>query len=281
MASSFLIYTPDAPAISLVVASSLAFHEDYPLVSSFSGRTYLHSRSKQSASTLTLSFDLGSGISRQADHLILGGVSSLLAAGVDSVKLQASSDNSVWIDQLGTTSSLASKIKDGPYSDDIIFTSAKNNDLVGALAPYRYFRVVFAKVASPSAILYAFRKLYFGAAFDIGEEPSAYNLELIADQDQDTWQYPRGHVIMSKAFRPKHRVTVEWDGVSDAKANEFAQKLLGDSYRNTVYLYTQTYKDPLYDNVLLHCRVVPESTQIVKANDVENWNNITAVFEET
>lgn len=275
------MYVPDVPTASLAVTSSLAFREDYPLVSSFSGRSYLHSRSEESASTLTISFDLGTGNTRQADHFILGGVSSLLTSGVDSVKLQGSSNNSVWVDQLGTTSSLASKTKDGPYSDDIIFTSSKNNDLSGVLAAYRYFRVTFAKVASPSAVFYAFRKLYFGAAFDMGAEPSTYNLELIADEDQDTWQYPRGHVIMSKAFRPKHRVTVEWDGVTDAKANEFAEKLLGDPYRNTVYLYTQTYKDPLYDNVLLHCRVVANSTQIVKANDIENWNNVTAVFEET
>jgi hypothetical protein len=280
MASSFLIYAPSITTSAVTVSSSLKFDVDYPLRSSFSGRSYVHARTSETASSLTVTFRLSNGLPIKADHLIIGGVSSLLAAGVDSIKLQGSNDGVTWVDQIGTTNSLASKIKDGPYNDDIIFTATKNDDLSGVLASYLRFRVVMAKVASPSAVAYAFRKLYMGEAFDMGEEPATYDLELVADDDQDTWQYPRGHFIMSKAFRPKHRITVEWDGVTDAKANEFAEKFLGDPYRNTVYLYTQTHKDPLYDNVLMHCRVVPDNTQIVKANDVENWNNITAVFEE-
>lgn len=85
---------------------------------------------------------------------------------------------------------------------------------------------------------------------------------------------------MSKAFYPKHKVRVEWDGVSDAKANEFANKILSDPFRNAVYLYTSNYKDPLFDNTLMLCRVVANECSITKSNDVLNWNDIIAVFEE-
>jgi hypothetical protein len=114
----------------------------------------------------------------------------------------------------------------------------------------------------------------------MGKEPDNYNLEVANEGDADTWKYPRGHTILSKAYYPKHRVTVEWDGVDDAKENDFIDRVLNDPYRSTVYLYAANYQDPLYDNKLMHCRVVPGECSISKDNEVAGWNNIKAVFEE-
>jgi hypothetical protein len=269
---------PDVTDSSLVVSSDSAFLEDYPLTSSFFGLGYNHAKLATSQTSVAMTFDLGTGNTRLIDHLIIGGVKSLLTSGVTGVYVQGSSNGSSWTSLMGTTSGFQTRTKDGPYSDSIIFTASYNDQIAGAISAYRYFKVIISG-ASPAAQL-AFKKLYFGAAFDIGEEPSTYNLEVSAEDDSDTWKYPRGHTIMSKAFYPKHKVTVEWDGVSDSKANEFVNKILKDPYRNTVYLYTATHKDPLYNNTLMHCRVVADQCRITKPNDVLDWNDIVAVFEE-
>lgn len=279
MASSFLIMQPDVPLNALTVSTNVVFSDDYPLVSSFYGIGYNHAKLSSAQTGFQATFDLGTGNSRTIDHLIIGGIKSLVAAGVTGAYVQGSNDNSTWTSLLGTTSGFLTRTKDGPYDDGIIFTQTYNDQIAaGTISAYRYFKFIVSG-ASPAAQL-AFRKLYFGAAFDMGAEPSNYNLEVSTEEDSDTWQYPRGHTIMSKAFYPKHLITVEWDGVTDAKTNEFVTKILGDPYRNTVFLYTASHKDPLYDNTLMHCRVVASQCRITKPNDVLNWNDIVAVFEE-
>lgn len=290
MAASFLIFHPDVPSSALNITTlatpsntTLYFNEDFPLVSSFYGETYNHA--KFDATTLpvgttgfTATFDLGTGNTRNVDHLVIGGVKSLLAAGVTGVYLQVSTNGSFWFNLIGTTGNFQTRTRNGIYGDDVVFTTTYNDEIAGAAGSYRYFRFVVSGATANTAL--AFRKLYFGTAFDMGAEPSTYNMEVSTEQDADTWKYPRGHIIMSKAFYPRHTFTVEWDGVSDAKANEFATKILADPYRNTVYLYAESFQDPLYDNRLVHCRVVANSCSITKDNETQGWNDIVAVFEE-
>lgn len=278
MVSSFLILKPDVPASALVITPSSIFAEDYPLAASFYGRGYTHARLDAATGSLEIVFDLGTGLSRTIDHFVIGGVKSLIASSINTAKIAGSNDGTTWTDQLGTASSFLSKTLNGPYQDDVIFTAGYNSDIAGALAAYRYFKVTIAK--SSGTAQFAFRKLYFGQAFDMGQEPSDYDLEVLTEQDADTWKYPRGHTILSKAFYPKHRVTVEWDGIGDQKANQFIDEILSDPYRSSVYLYTSNYQDPLYDNKLMHCKVVADSCSVSKDNQRDNWNNITAVFEE-
>ena len=290
MPSSFLIFYPGVPSVALTIASiatpstnPLYFDDDYPLTSSFYGETYNHAkfdatRLPSGTTGFTATFDLGTGNTRIIDHLVVGGVKSLLAAGVSGVYVQGSNNNSTWTSIIGTTANFQNRTRSGPYSDDIAFTPTFNDQIVGAAVAYRYFKFIISGATADTAL--AFRKLYFGAAFDMGKEPDNYNMEVSTESDADTWKYPRGQIIMSKAFYPKHIFTVEWDGVSDAKANEFSSKILGDPYRNTVYLYAEGFQDPLYDNRLIHCRVVASSCTISKDNETQGWNDIVAVFEE-
>lgn len=278
MASSFLILKPDIPDAALVVSSSTAFEEDYPVASSFYGRGYTHARVASAVGTLDITFDLGTGNSRAVDHLVIGGIRSLVAASTTGVVLSSSNNGSTWTSQLGTSSNFLTRTANGPYQDDVIFTPTYNDEIAGTISAYRYFKISISKASGTAQ--FAFRKLYFGEAFDMGKEPDDYNLEVLAEEDADTWRYPRGHTIISKAYYPKHRVTVEWDGVSDSKANDFFDKIINDPYRSTVYLYAANYQDPLYDNKLMHCQVISNQCSISKENQVANWNNIKAVFEE-
>ena len=278
MSPSFLILAPDVPEAALVVTTTVAFAEDYPIAASFYGVGYNHARLNTAAGSVEVTFDLGTGNSRTIDHLVIGGVASLVDSSVSTVKVAGSNNGSTWVDQLGTSSNFLSKTLNGPYFDDLIFAPGYNDDIAGTLTAYRYFKLTIAKASGTAQ--FAFRKLYFGQAIDMGKEPDYYNMEVLTEADADTWRYPRGHTIMSKAFYPKHRVTVEWDGVSDAKANEFFDKIIKDSYRSTVYLYTSDYDDPLYDNKLMHCRAVSDSCDVNKSNEKVNWNTVRAVFEE-
>lgn len=270
---------PDVTTSALVVESpTVDFLEDFPLLSSFYGLGYTYSKIETAQSSIDITFDLGTGKSRTVDHLIIGGTKSLVAASTNGVILSGSNNGTTWVNQLGTSSNFLTRTFDGPYSDSVIFTPNYNDEIAGTLAAYRYFKVTISKASGTAQ--FAFTKLYFGQAFDMGKEPDNYNLEVLTEDDADTWKYPRGHTIMSKAFYPKHQITVEWDGVTDAKANSFVNLLLSEPYKNTLYLYTETHKDPLYNNTLMQVRIVPESCSIEKRGDAEDWNDITAVFEE-
>lgn len=276
--SSLLIIPPDVPENSLIVTPSVTFADNLSLRNSFAGRGYVYSKVSEAVSSLEILFDLGTGNTQTVDHFIIGGCKSLISSGVTEMRLQGSSDNATWVDQLGTASDFLNKTFNGPDDDDLIFTTSYNDDLSGTLSAYRYFKVVMS-VPSGTAE-FAFRKLYFGASFDMGTEPSTYNMQVASERDADTWLYPRGHVTMSKAFYPKHTITLEYDGVSDSTAQSIVNSLLNNPFTNTVYLYTQTYTDPLYDNVLMHCQLVPDSCSITRLSDVDDWNDVILVFEE-
>lgn len=278
MTSSFLILKPDAPDAALVVSSSVTFEEDYPVSASFYGNGYTHARVSSAVGSVDITFDLGTGNSRTVDHLLIGGIKSLVATSTTGVVLSGSNDGTTWVSQLGTASNFLTRTANGPYGDDVIFTPTYNDEIAGTISAYRYFKVSISKASGTAQ--FAFRKLYFGEAFDMGKEPDNYNLEVLTEGDADTWRYPRGHTILSKAYYPKHKITVEWDGVSDSIANSFFEKIVNDPYRSTVYLYADNYQDPLYDNKLMHCRVVASECSVSKDNEVLDWNNIKAVFEE-
>ena len=278
MASSFLVLKPDVPDEALVITSSTPFEEDYPVAATFYGRGYTHGRISSAVGSLDITFDLGTGNEREVDHLVIGGIKSLVAASTTGVVLSGSNDGTTWVSQLGTSANFLTRTANGPDRDDVIFTPTYNDEIAGTIAAYRYFKLTISKASGTAQ--FAFRKLYFGESFDMGKEPDNYNIEVLNEGDADTWKYPRGHTILSKAYYPKHRLTVEWDGVSDAKANEFLERVINDPYRSTVYLYTSNYQDPLYDNKLMHCRIISDQCSVSKDNEVQNWNNITAVFEE-
>jgi hypothetical protein len=130
---------------------------------------------------------------------------------------------------MGTSRGFLTRTFNGPYRDDIIFTSSF--DMIKSrllLSAYQYFKVIISKASGTAQ--YAFRKLYFRRLTRYGKGARCeYNLEVNTERDSEYLEVCTfGHVIMSRAFYPRHRVTVEWDGVSDAKANELALKIMGD-----------------------------------------------------
>ena len=275
--TSLLICYPDIPKSALVVSSVFTYDDDYPFESTFYGERSAYGKLAANSTYTQLQYDLGSLESRTVDHFILGEVGSLVANGITEAVLYGSNDASNWTQLLGTTTGFLTRDFDGPEAKDVIFTEDYNSTISPPSTSYRYFRVVIAGAASHTV---AVSKIYFGSAFDMGKEPDFYSVELLTEQDADTWRNPGGHILLTKAYKPKLRFTFEWDGVTDEKTEEFFEKILSDPYRDTVFLYAATYEDPLYDHKLVHCRVVADACSATKRNDGEDWWDVTAVFEE-
>jgi hypothetical protein len=278
MPSSFLICYPDVPPNALVVTEGQAFDEDFcfKLENAFYGERHNYAQTMATHFSYSVTFDLGTGNSRTLDHFILGGTKILVQQGVVGAYVAGSNNGSTWTNQLGCTINFNTRNFNGPDRADLIFTATYNDLIAGVLAAYRYFRVT---INAGFAIRFPLSKMYFGTSFDMGKEPDFYNLEVLTERDSDTWRYTRGHVLMTRAFFPLHKVTVEWDGVSDAQATAFMTSVLNNPYRDYVYLYTATALDPLYDNRLMYCKVLDDECEVIKVK--QNYNNIKAVFLES
>ena len=275
MTTSFRICYPDIPFRALSTTSTRVFDEIYPVTNWISGPRHAYGRLLATATDLNVYYDLGTGNSRVADYFAIGGVAGLRATGNVDAILYGSNDGTSWSVILGTTGLFSTRTFDGPYQNDVIFTSGYN-DTEGAnnTNAYRYFRVFLNATTS----LYPLQKLFFGASFDMGMEPSTYDMEVLTDRDSDTWVAERGHTIPSKAFYPRHRFTIEWDGVTDTKATEFDTTFLRKPYDVYCFLYAANFQDPLYNNRLIYAKLVDLDCSIEKEKD--DWNTITAVFEE-
>lgn len=275
--TSFLVCYPDVPANAMVVTPSVTMDELYPIENTFYGERWAFAQRAATGTSLTITYDLGTGFFRTVDHFIVAGCQSLRANSVTECRLQGSTNGTTWVDQLGTASGFLTRTFMGPDGDDVIFTPTVNDQFAATLASYRYWRVVMSSAGSHS---FSVSKIYFGTSFDFINEPDFYDLEVLTEKDSDTWRYPRGHIIMSKAFYPKHRFTIEWKGLTDATARSLCNTLLSNPFKNHVFLYTGTFHDPLYDNRLVHARVIAESCTVTPKKGTGDWIDVSMEFEE-
>lgn len=275
--TSFLVCYPDVPASAMVVTPSVTFDDVYPVYNTLYGDRWAFAQTAATQTSVSITYDLGTGNSRTVDHFILGGAQALRANGVTQATLEGSNNGSAWTTQLGTAAGFQTRTFMGPDSDDVIFTAAVNDQYAATLAAYRYWKVT---LAGGSAHKFPVSKIYFGASYDAGGEPAISTPEVLTERDSDTWKFPRGHVTMSRAFYPRHRFTVEWDGLTDALARTLMTTLLANPYKNHVFLYTGTWHDPLFDNRLVHARIVAEECSFTRKKAAGNWVDAIVVFAE-
>lgn len=288
MSSSFLICFPDIPvqALSITYDPSMpAFTDERPYEITQFGELYPPPKLKSAGTTFGIIYDLGTGNARIIDHLIFGGMDQIRNLSPAPVlgRFSLYGTNTLNIlpadHLLGTASGMNTRTYFGRNQETLLFTTDFNTENPAYDPITTAFRYFFLLMEINSTTILP-SKIYFGQAFDMGKEPDFYEVEVTTEKDADTWVYPRGHTIMSKAFYPRHRVIVEWDGVSDFKASQFMNKIMTDPYQTTVYLYTKTHLDPLFDNRAMYCRIVSDETYVEKSNEAPNWNKVYAVFEE-
>lgn len=279
MTTSLLISYPDIPLSALnYPTTSQTYDADYSVESLTCGERHTWSKLSSTQTSVTMSYDLGSATTKAVDHFILGNAKVLYSNGVTQATLQGSTDNSSWVNQLGTASAFQTRTFSGTNSKDLIFTAAFNDQYAGTLIAYRYWKVT---LAGGSAHKFQLDKMYFGTFFDMGCEP-AQPIFQYAERQYDAWTHDRGQVMMTKGRYPNLTFTIDWEGVTDAKAKSFSETILSNPLRHNVFLYAVTYGDPLADAKLVHARVLCEQCSItpVKTANASGWNNISAVFEE-
>lgn len=275
--ASFLVCHPDVPAAAMVVTPSVPFDELYPWDNTLYGERWAFAQAAADQTGVSVTYDLGTGNTRAANYLLLGGAQALRANGVTECRLQGSSNGTTWVDQLGTAGGFQTRAFMGLDADDVIFTAAVNDQFAAALSPYRYWRVV---LSGGAAHRFPVSKVYFGQAFDAGAEPDLSTPEVLAERDRDTWRYPRGHVTMSRAFYPKLRVTVEWDNLPDATAKAMLRTLLANPFKHHAFLYTGTWHDPLFDSRLVHARAVDRECSFARKRQQGDCVDAVMVYEE-
>jgi hypothetical protein len=273
--TSFLISYPDMPVSALHYWTGLPMDPDYPVENYFTGERSAYGQlASQTSIGINFFFDLGPGVTKTYDHLIIGGCNILKAEGLYSVRARARVTlASSSINHLGTLNQFQNKTFAGPHGHDILFTSSFNSDVGPASGTYRYWTIYFEGANSKAAC----SKFHLGNWLDFGKEPDSYEHSVI-DPGLSTWQFPRGQRTMDRLTHEVHRVAVEYDGLTDAQVVDVSEKLLKDPYRHTFFLHAATYTEVLFGNSLLHVRIIADECSI---NRVYNdWNNVRLVFEE-
>jgi hypothetical protein len=275
--TSCLISYPDIPARAISVTTNRTYATDNSHENLLYGHRHNIAQLSSNQSNISIVYDLGSATTAAVDHLILGNAKALHALGVTDAYIQGSTNGSTWVDQMGTVS-FQNRTFSGHYLKDIAFTAAFNDDRAGTLIAYRYWQLY---LSGGSAHKFPLSKAYFGTFFDMGVEPSTPLYEY-KEREYDAWRHGRGHVMMTKGTNSSFMFTMDWQGVTDAKAEEFCEKILENPLHHHVFLYGVTHVDPLADLKLVHCKVLADRCTIRARKKLISggWNDITCVFEE-
>jgi hypothetical protein len=277
--ANFLIGTADIPIRAKLITPSLTFDDDYDFRNLFFGERERVAQLLTASTTQTeIVFTLGSGNGRAVEFLYLAQGAMLLENGVTGAYLQGSNDGTTWTSIIGRSSSLSGATLLGQDLRDLMFTAALNDIIAGATtSQFTFWKLILAGGTSKRPL----SKAFFGQWLDMGE-PDTYDWEAV-DGAADAWLAPRGNKLMAKTATERLKFTVQWDDVTDAKAQEFEQTLLLNAYQNKVVLYTQSNHAPLANRRVVHCKVVDEECEITPLTiDVTGvtHKSVKAVFEE-
>lgn len=124
----------------------------------------------------------------------------------------------------------------------------------------RYWRVT---LSTTDAVTQQIGKIFLGNYFDFGREP-------VLTDYAESFEYKSATMR-----RPPRRFNLTWRGISNAKKQDFIDKITAYQDANSVIVWDQG--DDILPNVTAaHCRIT--ETRIVSVN--YNNNNITVYFEE-
>lgn len=257
---------PDIPDRAIEIVTQELYSDFRPVFNLFKGHRHHHAELENNASsTRYIDFKLADDDLRTADHLIIARADLLINQGVTDITLQRSSDYSTWTTVASDTLSVANLT--GPKSEDRIITFTKTS-------AYRYWRVYFTGGITKTR----FSKLYLGNFYDIGTYPDFFNftetdggyLDFIADSGA-------AHPVQIED--QKGVITITWNGVSDAKADDLMNGLeVIRSNARGLFVYAPVQTQILKDDELYHVQL-----QSITKDDLygyPNWNSITAIFKE-
>jgi hypothetical protein len=262
MTSNLLIGRPYVGLNATSITGSISADSSYPFTNAVIGSRAERVKFGSAATQPTITFDLGASLTSAVDFLFIGRADLLKQKGANNIFIRSSSDNSAYTTRLGTTSALSTRTFSGPRSEDLIFTSAFNDDTSGVSASaFRYWRLQVGN--SGSSKIWEFGKAIFGPWFDMGRDPSFVRPIY---RDKETNGERRAGVNLS----------LTWNGVTDAVRNNFISQIY--KYRDVmpIVLYTTTYHDILNEHRTLFGRIKQAKFEYICVG----YHKITVDFEE-
>lgn len=252
MTTNLLIGVPDIPLAASVTTSTTPV-ATAPVAHLFGGnRTDAH-RYAVVSGNVQLAFALP--VARAADFLYVGNADWLKAEGVTSLSLNRNAVNTWATSTAVSAHTLASTTLSGPNGSDLI-------SLFPATPAAQYWWMTYVKASGTFTAAHSF--LYFGQALDLGRDPDE-GLRITRASKAGRFQR-----------KPLYTVTLDWSGVSYAKAVEFYQKVVKPGHHQPLVLFTRSYHGTLSGQRVLLGRMTDHSMPPA----LTNVNDLSLTVEE-
>jgi len=250
MATNLLISWPD------IVASGTAYdlptgETYYPNTQVYGGDRTRRFRSSSAATSRAWSFDLGSGVTQEPNHVILGRIGASVArdTGTSAVRVKGS-----------TVSNFASGYNNSANISTL--TGAQAHDYVRTLSPGSAYRYWLVQLETTDSVIIEVGKIHIGNWLDLGRDP-LYSSRISRG--------PLGNYSRRSALAFELR----YEGVTDSARQDLQDKVISRA-ENPIFLYDTANSRALLGVQLLHCRIAN-----IKQNATAiNRNNLTLTVEE-
>jgi hypothetical protein len=265
----YLAY-PDIPWRAVARAQSVTYTKLNDIGNTIHGERYLTSSATPgSGGTITLEWDLGSGVTSTIDYLIIARAKDLKDQGTTTITLDSSTTGTggAYTNRY-TNSGLQTATFYGPGSNDFIATGL-------ALGAYRCWRFGVSGGPTDYTTPRTFCKLYFGNAFDFGVDPAKFNFNR-APLSVSTFNATSGASDLRRGDELIYTFNYTFSGMTDAKIASFYDSILRYSHRHRYFLYTTSVHEVLNNLRVLHCKLVSHSHNQIK----QNWNELSLTFEQ-
>jgi hypothetical protein len=260
---------PAIPFNSIVKAQSVTFSEDNPISNTIYGERYQYASATAGASgAIDLEWDLGVGNTSTVDHVIVANAKKLRDQGSTTLALDSAANgiggtySNVWTDANFGTDTLY-----GSESQDYITHSL-------ALATNRTWK---AKLSGGAATTRDISKIYFGTSWNPIKEPD-FSYKLIATEGGEQSTEDGGSKI-ARLGDARYQFNASWNGVSDANAQIFFDRVFKYWQTHKFFLYTISDHRPLNDLRVVHVRLLSEPTHSRRKAEINGvwtgYNNIS------
>lgn len=244
--------------------------EDFPVLNTVTGFRYNYFKFGTSSTSRRIEYNLGTGNTQTADHVIIARADCLQDAGVTVGYVNRSSNGTTWTTE-STLSSFDSATLYGPNANDYIKTFTESS-------AYQWWEIAFTASGSTN---FPLSKVYLGKFFDPGVEPTLRDWRIERDAGEEVkFISDNGTSYFGRKADPIYRIRARWEGVTDDLAAEFQNKIQRYSDRNPVFLYEADSSTDLLDSqTLIHCKITRAEVQR-NFNGAGDLATIIAEFEE-
>lgn len=243
-----------------------------------SGPRHTFAQRNGTSTNVVFQWNMASSASREIEFCIVAHARTLLYQTMGAFYLQGSTNNSTWTTIIGQTDTQNNWTLMGPRGNDVVMCSELGNYNQGSLpdtTSYRYYRVL---MYSSAASYFKTHKLYFGSWFDMGRDPASIEMSRTAATPAEH-PYDSGGVDLYEPRLGLYEYSLSWEGVSDAKAEEFMQDVVGNHHRHKgLFLVTLSNRDVLDRKDVVHVELLEASSE--RPYDRPDTNTITATFRE-